>query len=141
MTSISKQGIHTSTNPRTENLRYNDFELNLDRAIARKLQAAKRQANIIYKFTGGGITGEADAVSFELLKNALIYYYQQLNSENNNITVKTVQDQDKKRSCYQHDISYVHRPNPHLYIVSILHNLPLTSQWERYREVHENRPT
>ena len=54
------------------------FQLNIDRAIARKLETTKRSANVSYKFTGGGITGNADAISFEQMKNALFPYFTQI---------------------------------------------------------------
>ena len=51
--------------------------------------------NLSFKYTGGGLTGCADAVSFELLKNAIIHYYQHI-IQNGDIKVKIDNDTDKK---------------------------------------------
>ncbi|CAG2194806.1 unnamed protein product [Mytilus edulis] len=75
---------------------HKNFELNLDKAIARKLEATKRPVNVTYKLTGGGLTAKADTVSFELMKNAIIHYYEQLDVNDRYINIKVDKDLDKK---------------------------------------------
>jgi ribosomal protein S9 len=52
------------------------FVLNFDRALAKKIEASRRDVNIQYEYTGGGVTGTIDAVTFELAKNAIMHYYE-----------------------------------------------------------------
>ena len=97
--------------------RSKNFNLNLDRAIARKLEATRRTANVEYIFTGGGITGKADAVTFELMKNAMQYYYQMLHDDETNMKVEFVKDQDKKGLVLSM-LYKVYAGNKHLYTLT-----------------------
>jgi hypothetical protein len=55
-----------------------------------ELEATKRPINLSFKYTAC-----VDAVSFELLKNAIIHYYQHI-IQNGDIKVKIDNDTDKK---------------------------------------------
>ncbi|CAG2208929.1 unnamed protein product [Mytilus edulis] len=72
------------------NTRHKHFELNLDKVITRKLEATKRPVNVTYKLT------KADTVSFELMKIAIIHYYEQLDVNDRYINIKVDRDLDKK---------------------------------------------
>lgn len=48
------------------NYRQKQFELNLDKTLAKKIEAAKRDVVVEYEFTNGGIVGTTDAATFEL---------------------------------------------------------------------------
>ena len=54
-----------------------DYVLNVEKSLAKKLQAAKREYNldIAYKDGGSQIVLTADAVSFELLKESALIYF------------------------------------------------------------------
>ena len=43
------------------------YALNIQKSLLKKLEAAKK-SSIEFSMTGGGLTAQADAVSFELLK-------------------------------------------------------------------------
>jgi hypothetical protein len=51
----------------------NDYQLNLEKALEKKLIAVK---SLNYEYTGGGIVAEADVATYELLKTAAVYFYQ-----------------------------------------------------------------
>ena len=52
-----------------------DYQLNIERALAKKLKASQREFNIDVCVKGGGTTITADAVTFELLKEATLLFY------------------------------------------------------------------
>jgi hypothetical protein len=54
----------------------NDYQLNLEKVLEKKLIAAKRVKSLNYEYTGGGIVAEADVATSELLKTAVVYFYQ-----------------------------------------------------------------
>ncbi|CAC5394429.1 unnamed protein product [Mytilus coruscus] len=51
------------------------IQLNVEKSLERKLLAAKRIRNWVYKYTGGGLVIEADTATCELLKIPAIQYY------------------------------------------------------------------
>ena len=51
----------------------NDYQLNLEKVLEKKLIAAKRVKSLNYEYTGGGIVAEADVATYELLKTAAVY--------------------------------------------------------------------
>lgn len=55
-----------------------NYTLNINKALQRKLEAAKREVNLEYTYTNGGIVIKADAATFELIKMATLEYYGQL---------------------------------------------------------------
>ena len=86
---MNNPSVSVSTNARSK-----DFTLNVDRTIAKQLQATKRDTCVEYTETGGGIRGVVDAVTFELIKRALEKFY-----ENNPVdrgTVHIDRDIDQK---------------------------------------------
>lgn len=56
----------------------NTYTLNVDKALKKKLDATKRQQNVLYEYTRGGLVITADAATFELLKIAANIYYENL---------------------------------------------------------------
>ena len=52
-----------------------DYNLNLEKALWKKLEAAHRVRQLEYESTGGGMVGVADAATFELLKEAALKFY------------------------------------------------------------------
>ena len=49
------------------------YTLNIQKSLAKKLEATKR-TSVVYSMTDGGLTIQADAASFELLKEAIMQY-------------------------------------------------------------------
>ena len=88
--------VHTPTTIRNKrtimSTRQKDFALNLDKAIAKKLEATRRNVEILYEFTGGGVVGNMDAITFELVKNALFHYYETTNPESYKVNI--IEDKD-----------------------------------------------
>ena len=58
--------------------RMKDYTLNITKALYKKLEATKRNLNVEYKYTNGGIVLTADAVTFELLRLATLNYFEKL---------------------------------------------------------------
>ena len=52
-----------------------DYNLNVEKALWKKLEAAQRVRHLEYEATGGGMVGVADAATFELLKEAAFKFY------------------------------------------------------------------
>ena len=76
------------------------FSLNLEKAQEKKILATKREVQFEYHQTRGGIVGNADAITYELVKNAIAYYYD--NMINSTRRVEITKDNDKKRSQPKH---------------------------------------
>ena len=56
-------------------LRYeNNYTLNIEKSLRKKLESTKRP-EIVYTKTGGGVTAKLDAVTFELFNHACEVYY------------------------------------------------------------------
>ena len=51
--------------------REKQFSLNIEKALEKKILATKREEQFEYNQTGGGIVGNADAITYELVKNAI----------------------------------------------------------------------
>jgi len=62
--------------------REKNFSLNLEKALENKILARKRDIQFEYHCTGGGIVGSMDAITFELVKNAIPHYYDNINIDN-----------------------------------------------------------
>ena len=56
----------------------NTYTLNIDKALKKKLDATKRQQNVLYEYTKGGLVITAVAATFELLRIAANIYYENL---------------------------------------------------------------
>ena len=52
-----------------------DYQLNLEKSLLKKLEAAQRNKHLSYKRTHGGIVGIADTATYELLKAAALKLY------------------------------------------------------------------
>jgi hypothetical protein len=76
----------------------------------------RRDVNIQYEYTGGGVTGTIDAVTFELAKNAIMHYYEATNPDS--YIIKIVEDKDKKGLVVSKVIR-VYSSNIHLYTLSL----------------------
>jgi hypothetical protein len=50
------------------------YALNIEKSLMKKLNSAKRK-QISYRFTGGGLTAELDAITFELFIHACEIYF------------------------------------------------------------------
>ena len=68
-----KSTMTRSCNYRVQNSYNNNYNLNIEKSSKKKLESTKR-SEIHYTFTGGGITAELDAVSFELYTFAVELY-------------------------------------------------------------------
>lgn len=65
-----------------ESITKNNYELNIDKALYKKLDSTKRVQNIVYEQKGGGIVITADTATFELFKHAVTNYFQNFPCEN-----------------------------------------------------------
>jgi hypothetical protein len=54
----------------------NTYTLKIDKALKKKLDATKRQQNVLYEYTKEGLVITADAATFELLRIAANIYYE-----------------------------------------------------------------
>ena len=68
-----KSTLTRSCNSQAQNYYTNNYSLNIEKSLKKKLECTKR-SEIQYTATGGGITVELDAVSFELFTSAVELY-------------------------------------------------------------------
>lgn len=73
----------------------NNYTLNIDKALSKKLNAANRDAKIEYTYTQGGIVIKADVATFELLKQATTEYYSKLPKTQGTATIQKSLDKSK----------------------------------------------
>jgi hypothetical protein len=52
------------------------YNLNITRAIQKKLEATKRNQHVEYKYTSGGMVVTADTATFELISIASIHFFE-----------------------------------------------------------------
>jgi hypothetical protein len=52
-----------------------NYNLNITRALQKKLEATKRNQHVEYRCTSGGMVITADTATFELIRIASIHYY------------------------------------------------------------------
>jgi hypothetical protein len=52
------------------------YNLNITRALQKKLEATKRNQHVEYKYTSGGMVVTADTATFELISIASIHYFE-----------------------------------------------------------------
>jgi len=91
----SDQNITSQTHANLVQInREKEFSLNLEKTLEKKILATKREVQFEYHQTGGGIVGNADAITYELVKNAIPYYYD--NMINCTRRVEITKDNDKK---------------------------------------------
>jgi hypothetical protein len=94
----------------------NDYQLNLEKSLEKKLIAAKRVKSLNYKYTGGGIvvevdvaiyvlhyTGggivvEVDVAIYKLLKTAAVYLYQHYPDKDGKAEITNVTDKTRKNT-------------------------------------------
>lgn len=74
----------------------NDYNLNIDKALAKKLEATKRQVQLVYKQTNGGIVITADAATFELIRHATMLYYSKFPVNIGSATIQKQVDKSRK---------------------------------------------
>ena len=74
----------------------NDYQLNLEKSLEKKLIAAKRVKSLNYEYTGGGIVAEADVATYELLKTAAVYFYQHYSDKDGKAEITNVTDKTRK---------------------------------------------
>ena len=55
-----------------------NYSLATTKALYKKLEATKRNLNVEYKYSNGGIVLTADAVTFELLRLVTLNYFENL---------------------------------------------------------------
>ena len=58
-----------------------EYQLNIEKSLLKKLEAAQRNKHLSYKRTHGGLVGIADTATCELLKSAAVIYYKNYPSE------------------------------------------------------------
>ena len=73
-----------------------DHELNVEKSLAKKLQAAKRKTNIECITKGGGLVITADAATYELLNESMLLYFRGKSNTSDNINVSETYDKSGK---------------------------------------------
>lgn len=106
---IVKKQLRSSNS--VSSLKYRDeyvniYILNVEKSIKKKLESTNI-SEIEYKFTGGGITIQLDAVSFEVF----LYACEQCYSNSSNYEISKTTDTDKQDNEVQHTHHITHLPH------------------------------
>ena len=72
--------IIRSAHYKTSSKAYETYHLNVQQSLGKKLEATKRKS-VEYMYTDGGVTGQADAVTFELMKEAMLAFFSNENGD------------------------------------------------------------
>ena len=91
------------------------YYLNVQKSLAKKLEATKRNS-VEYRHTDGGVTGQADAVTFELMKEALLVYF---GNEKRDFKCKITESKDKDGNCVQKTIRVLYPNQTDSYTVNM----------------------
>ena len=73
-----------------------EYYLNTNKTLKKKLQATQRDRSVSYNHTTGGIVITADAATFELFKSAALSYYKTLNDDIANVEIQEITDKTRK---------------------------------------------
>lgn len=101
----------------------NTYTLNVDKALKKKLDAAKRQQNVLYEYTRGGLVITADVATFELLTTDSKIYYEHLPESLGNAYITQSTDSTQRNKVQT--TMRVHEQEQPAYTCTI--NLHLTS--------------
>ena len=83
-----------------------NYTLNITKALYKKLEATKRNLNVEYKYTNGGIVLTADAVTFELLRLATLNYSENLPEIIDQANIRKITDKSQA-TIVQHIIKVI----------------------------------
>lgn len=95
---------------------HKQYTLNVNKALAKKLEATNR-TNVEYKRTDGGLTAKADAISFELMKDAILQFYTRLPADL--AEVKVTDSLDNKGNRVQITIKVCYKNVSDSYTVNV----------------------
>lgn len=88
--------VSESNNHQTQT--YTDYNLNIDKSLLKKLKAAKRVQHLTYTLTAGGMVAIADAATYELLKSAMVNFYNSYNPEHGSTSTTEILDSTGKNT-------------------------------------------
>lgn len=94
----------------------NDYKLNIEKSLKKKLESTKR-SDIIYEITRGGITVKLDAVSFELFVYACEQYYDINTVSDHDFRKTTATDKQGNNVQYTYHINRT-RPEPKSFTIN-----------------------
>lgn len=94
----------------------NDYKLNIEKSLKKKLESTKR-SDIIYEITRGGITMKLDAVSFEVFVYACEQYYDIETVSNYDFRKTTATDKQGNNVQYTYHINRT-RPEPKSFTIN-----------------------
>ena len=72
---LSKTGQHSGTMSSSIDSTNMNYNLNITRAIQKKLEATKRNQHVVYRYTSRDVV-TADTATFELIRIASIHYFE-----------------------------------------------------------------
>jgi hypothetical protein len=83
-----------------------NYSLDTTKALYKKLEATKRNFNVEYKYSNGGIVLTADAVTFELLRLATLNYFENLPEIIGQANIREITDKSQA-TIVQHIIKVI----------------------------------
>ena len=90
------------------------YHLNVQKSLGKKLKATKRCVQ--YRYTDGGVTSQADAVTFELMKEAMLTYF---SNGNRVLNCKITESKDTDENCVQKTIRILYPNQSDSYTVNL----------------------
>jgi hypothetical protein len=89
---LSKTGQHSGTMSSSIDSTSMKYNLNITRAIQKKLEATKRNQHVEYKYTSGGMVVTAGTATFELIRIASIHYFESTQGNKDVIHIRKYTD-------------------------------------------------
>jgi hypothetical protein len=89
---LSKTGQHSGTMSSSIDSTSMNYNLNITRALQKKLEATKRNQHVEYKYTSGGMVVTAGTATFELIRIASIHYFESTQGNKDVIHIRKYTD-------------------------------------------------
>jgi len=89
---LSKTGQHSGTMSSSIDSTSKNYSLNITRALQKKLEATKRNQQVEYKYTSGGMIVTAYTATFELIRIASIHYFESTHWNKDEIHIRKYTD-------------------------------------------------
>ena len=97
--------LRGSMNSNTESSVHN-YTLNITKSLHKKLEANKRNINVEYKFTNGGVVLTSDTVTFELFIIVTLNYFESLSETKGQVHIREITDKSHS-TVVQHTIKVI----------------------------------
>ena len=125
---LSKTSQHIGTMSSSIDSTSMKYNLNITRALQKKLESTKRNQHVEYKYTSGGIVVTADTATFELIRIASIHYFESTQWNKDEIHIRKYTDKSNSTAT-----------GIGIHSKYIYNNQPTPGQWKRMATIYRQR--